>query len=137
VPTLLAALTIILAAGSEADLPVILDVAVPPRVRVGEVAPIRLAYRAPLANVVTLVEAIEDLDGPSWARASREQAIAVTARASGSLVVSVGFATPGLKRVTLTLVTNQGERSGAAVVEVEVLPTAVEKRWPQADNISR
>jgi len=137
VPTLIGVLALILAAGSEADLPVILDVAVPPRVRVGEVTAVRLAFRAPRANVVTVVEAIEDVDGPSWGRASREQAIAVTARASGSLVLSVGFATPGVKRVTLTLVTDQAERSGAAVVEVEVLPTAVEKRWPQADNISR
>jgi hypothetical protein len=114
------------ALADEAELPVIVDVAVPPRVRVGQVTAVRLAYRAPLANVATVVEAVEDLDGPAASRSTRERAIGVTARAygyeTGDLVLSLAFATPGLKRVTLTLVTDQGESSEAAVVEVEVLP---------------
>jgi hypothetical protein len=109
-----------------ADLPVIVDVAVSPRVRSGEPAALRLAYRAPLANVVAVVEAIEDLDGPTLTRATRQREIGVVARAygyeAGELVVPLAFATPGWKRVTLTLVTDQREQSDAAVVEVEVLP---------------
>ncbi len=107
-------------------LPVIVQVSVPPRVRAGEASAIRLAYRAPAANVVAVLQALEDLDGPLGDRATREQEVGVVARAfgreQGELLLPLTFATAGWKRVTLTLVTDERERSDPAVVELEVLP---------------
>lgn len=106
--------------------PVILQVSVPPRVRAGEASAIRLAYRAPAANVVAVLQALEDLDGPLGARATREREVGVVARAfgreSGELLLPLTFVTAGWKRVTLTLVTDERERSDPAVVELEVQP---------------
>lgn len=108
------------------DLPLIVDVAAPPRLRVGEVGEVRLAYRAPRANVVAVVQVLEDVDGPALARSSRVRELGVVARAygyeTGELVVPVAFGMPGLKRLTLTLVTDERERSDPAVVELDVLP---------------
>jgi hypothetical protein len=106
--------------------PVIVQVSVPPRVRAGEASTIRLAYRAPAANVVAVLQALEDLDGPIGGRATREREVGVVARAfgreQGELLVALTFVTAGWKRVTLTLVTDERERSDPAVVELEVLP---------------
>ena len=111
---------------SDRDRPVILDVAAPPRLRVGAVSELRLVYRAPLANVVAVVEAIDDLDGPAVGRSTRERQWSVVARAfgfeAGELTVPLAFATPGWKRVSLRLLTDERESSESAVVEVEVVP---------------
>jgi len=125
----LAALVVALAgpavAGGE-ERPLIVDVAAPPRLRVGEVGELRLVYRAPRANVVAVVQILEDVDGPALARSSRARELGVVARAfgyeAGELAVPLTFTTPGWKRVTLSLVTDERERSDPAVVEVEVLP---------------
>jgi hypothetical protein len=113
-------------AGAVDPLPVIVQVSVPPRVRAGEASAIRLAYRAPAANVVAVLEAFEDLDGPVGDRATREREVGVVARAfgreQGELLVALTFATAGRKRVTLTLVTDARDQSDPAVVELEVLP---------------
>jgi hypothetical protein len=125
----LAGLLLALAAtahADERDLPLIVDVAAPPRLRVAETAQMRLAYRAPRANVVAVVQVVEDADGPALGRSSRTRELGVVARAfgfeSGELTVPIAFATPGLKRVTLTLLTDEREESDPAVVEVEVSP---------------
>jgi hypothetical protein len=114
------------AGADDRDLPVIVDVAAPARLRVGVAADVRLAYRAPRANVVAVVEAVDDLDGPPLGRATREREVGVVARAfgyeSGQLTVAVAFATPGRKRVTLRLITDEREESDPAMVEVEVFP---------------
>lgn len=126
---LAATLLTLAAAGPAAaldPLPVILQVAMPPRVRAGEVSEIRLTYRAPEANVVAVLQALEDLDGPLGARATREREVGVVARAfgreRGELILPLAFATAGWKRVTLTLVTDERALSDPAVVELEVLP---------------
>jgi len=113
-------------AGAVDPVPVILQVSVPPRVRAGEASALRLAYRAPAANVVAVRQVLEDLDGPLGARATREREVGVVARAfgreQGELLLPLTFVTAGWKRVTLTLVTDERERSDPAVVELEVLP---------------
>ncbi len=115
-----------LAGADDGALPLIVDVTAPPRVRVGEAAELRLVYRAPGANVVAVVEVVEDADGPAFARSSRARELSVVARAfgheGGALTVPVAFATPGLKRVTLTLVTDERAQSEPAVIEVDVSP---------------
>jgi hypothetical protein len=117
------------AAGSERDLPVIVDVAVPPRLHAGVPGELRVAYRAPLANVVSIVEIVDHLDGPDGAglvRASRQRELSVVGRAfgyeAGELRVPVAFASPGRKRITLTLVTEERDESDPAVVELDVVP---------------
>lgn len=116
-------LVVALAAPAQADeLPVILHVAVPGPLAVGRAAELRVAYRAPRANVTALVQVIEDLDGPRRATTLRE--FNVVARAfgleAGDLVVPIGFGTPGRKRVVVTLVTDERTESDPESVEVDV-----------------
>jgi hypothetical protein len=109
-----------------AELPEIVDVVAPARLPVGVQGEIRLTYRARHANIVAVVRAIEDLGGPVGTRATSEREFGVVARAfgyeAGELTIPLSFATPGWKRVTLTLVTDGRELSEAAVVEVEAIP---------------
>jgi hypothetical protein len=110
------------AAASEADRPEILDVVVPGRQAVGRDGEAHVTYRARRANVATVVQAVEDLDGVR--RASRQRAVSVIAvafgREAGELTVPLAFETPGRKRVVLTLVTDEGEESEPASIEIEV-----------------
>jgi hypothetical protein len=117
------------AAGGERDLPVIVDVAVPPRLQAGVPGELRLAYRAPRANVVAVVEVVDHIDGPdgpALVRASRQRELSVVARAfgyeSGELRVPLAFASAGRKRITVTLVTDERTESDPAVVELDVVP---------------
>lgn len=107
-------------------LPEIVDVVAPPSLPVGTQGEIRLSYRARHANVVAVVRAIEDVDGPVTPRSTSEREFGVVARAfgfeAGELTVPLSFTTPGWKRITLTLVTDGRERSEPAVVEVEAVP---------------
>jgi hypothetical protein len=129
----LAGLGLVLAAGAGAaadqglgDLPEILDVRAPRQLPVGVQGEIRLVYRARQANVVAVVQATEDLDGPAAPRSTRQREFGVVARAfgreEGELVVPVAFVTPGWKRVVLTLVTDERDESEPAIVEVEATP---------------
>jgi hypothetical protein len=116
-----------LAAGAqERDLPWIVRIDPPARLGVGQSVELRVSYRAPRANVVAVLEATEDLDGPATARTTREREVSVVARAygyrRGELVWPVAFATSGWKRVTLTLVTDERELSDPVTVELEVTP---------------
>jgi hypothetical protein len=76
--------------------------------------------------VAAVLEATEDLDGPATGRSMREREVSVVARVygyrRGELVWPLAFATPGWKRVTLTLVTEERELSDAVTVELEVTP---------------
>jgi hypothetical protein len=117
------------AAGAQAPsdgAPVIVRLRLPPRLRAGEAGEVRVEYRAPQANVVAVVQALDDLDGPLDTRASRQREIGVVARAfgyeAGELRLPLAFATPGRKRVTVTLVTDERERSDPAIEELEVVP---------------
>jgi hypothetical protein len=107
-----------------ADRPEILSVAVLGRWVVGRAGEARVTYRAPRANVVAVVLALEDLDGAR--RATRQQEISVVAAAfgqeAGELGVPLVFETPGRKRVVLTLVTDDGAESEPESVEIEVAP---------------
>jgi hypothetical protein len=108
----------------DAGLPRILHVAVPARLAVGRPADLRVTYRAPRANVVALVQVLEDLDGRQ--RATRQRELDVISRAfgqeTGELVVPLAFGTPGRKRIVLSLVTDEREESDPETVEVEVAP---------------
>ncbi len=108
------------------DPPEIVGVRAPRRLPVGVPGEIRVFYRARAANVVAVVQAIEDLDGPVASRSTRQREFGVVARAfgreAGELAVPVAFATPGWKRVVLTLVTDERDESEPAVIEVEATP---------------
>ena len=115
-----------LAVAGPADLPRIVQVVAPPRLALGERAELTIGFRAPRANVVVLLQVVEDLDGPPAGRATRQRAHGVVARAfgreAGTLSVPLAFGTPGEKRVTLTLVTDDGDEGPPATVEVRVMP---------------
>jgi hypothetical protein len=110
------------ARADEADRPEILDVAVPGRQAVGREGEARLTYRARRANVVAVVQVVEDLDGPRRSSRQRELGVIVAAygREAGELTVPLAFDTPGRKRVVLTLVTDEREESEPASIEIEV-----------------
>jgi hypothetical protein len=79
--------------------------------------------------VVAIVEIVDHLDGPDGpglVRASRQRELSVVGRAfgyeAGELRVPVAFASPGRKRITLTLVTEERDESDPAVVELDVVP---------------
>ncbi len=114
------------ATADEARLPLIVGVAAPERLRVGMAGEMRLTYRAPQANVVAVVQTVEDLDGAGVRRSTRQREVGVVARAfgreTGDLTVPLSFASPGWKRVMLTLVTDEREESEPATVEVEAIP---------------
>jgi hypothetical protein len=112
------------AGADEADRPEILHVAVPGRLGAGRPGEARVAYRAPRANVVAVVQVVEDLDGARRTTRQRELGVIAAAfgREAGDLVVPLAFATPGRKRVVLTLVTDEREESEPASVEIEVVP---------------
>jgi hypothetical protein len=113
-------------AADPASLPWIERIDPPLRLRVGQTVELRVAYRAPGENVVAVLETAEDLDGPPTARSMREREVSVVARAygysRGELVWPLAFATPGRKRVTLTLVTDERGLSDPVTVELEVAP---------------
>lgn len=108
----------------EADRPEIVYVAVPGRPAVGRQAEARVTYRARRANVVAVVQVVEDLDGVR--RASRQRELGVLAaafgREAGELTVPLAFESPGRKRVVLTLVTDEREESEPASLEIDVAP---------------
>jgi hypothetical protein len=116
----------VLAHGSaaEPELPHILHVAVSHPLALGQSGEVRVTYRAPRANVVAVVQVVEDLDG--FRRATRQRELSVVARAfgreAGELLIPLSFATPGRKRVVLWLVTDDRRESERESLELEVLP---------------
>lgn len=109
-----------------AEGPEIVRVVAPPRLRVGTEGEVRFTFRAPQANVVAVLRAIDDLDGAVALRRTSEREFGVLTRAfgekTGELTLPLSFVTPGWKRVTLTLVTDERELSEPAVIEVEAIP---------------
>jgi hypothetical protein len=109
-----------------ASLPWIERIDPPLRLRAGQTGELRVTYRAPRENVVAVLETAEDLDGLPTGRSMREREVSVLARAYGyrwgELVWPLAFATPGWKRVTLTLVTDERQLSDPVSVELEVAP---------------
>ncbi|HSE96387.1 MAG TPA: hypothetical protein VLD61_10865 [Methylomirabilota bacterium] len=108
------------------QLPWIAEVVAPRGLRVGQVGELRLAFRAPEANVVAILVELEDLDGPVIRRASRARAVGVVTQAfgrvSGALAVDVSFTTPGAKRITLRLVTDGQAAGDPKSTDLEVQP---------------
>ncbi len=113
-------------AAEEGAPPVIVTVAAPPRLGVGMPGEVGLVYRAAQANVVAVLQTIEDMDGPPAQRATRQRAINVIARAfgreTGELRIPLAFQTPGRKRVTFVLVTDEREESEPVEIEVDATP---------------
>ena len=109
---------------AEADRPEILNVAIPGRLVVGRAGAARITYRARRANVVAVIQVVEDLDGARRITSQREVSVVAAAfgREEGDLVLALAFATPGRKRVVFTLVTDEREESDPARVEVDVAP---------------
>jgi hypothetical protein len=108
----------------EGDPPEIVNVAVPGRPVAGRAVTARLTYRAQQGNVVAVIVEVEDLDGPSRVTSQREISVVAAAfgREEGDLWLPLGFATPGRRRVTFTLVTDEREESDPATIDVDVGP---------------
>ena len=108
----------------DADRPEIVNVAVVGRLAVGRAAQARIAYRARQANVAAVVQEIEDLDGPRRVTSQREVDVVAAAfgREQGELVLTLAFTTPGQKRVTFTLLTDERNDGDPVSVEVDVAP---------------
>jgi hypothetical protein len=108
----------------DADRPEIVNVAVVGRLAVGRAGQARIAYRARQANVAAVVQEIEDLDGARRVSSQREIDVIATAfgREQGELVLPVAFTTPGRRRVTFTLLTDERNESDPVSVEVDVTP---------------
>jgi hypothetical protein len=112
------------AADDEADRPEILSLVISDRLAVGRPADVRVVYRARRANVVAVIQVVEDLDGARRSTRQRELGVVTAAfgREAGDLLVPIDFATPGRKRVVVTLVTNEREESAPASIEFQVAP---------------
>jgi hypothetical protein len=108
----------------EAERPEILNVAVSGRLVAGRAGEARITYRARRANVVAVIQAVDDLDGPRRMTSQRELGVVAAAfgREEGDLVLPLAFATPGRKRVVFTLLTDEREESDPAIIYVEVAP---------------
>lgn len=108
----------------DADRPEILNVAVVGRLAAGRAAQARVTYRARQANVSAVVQVIEDLDGTRRATSQREIDVipAAFGHEQGELVLSLVFATPGRKRVSYTLLTDERNESDPVSVVVDVAP---------------
>ena len=81
----------------EADRPEILNVAIPGRLVAGQAGAARITYRARRANVVAVIQVVEDLDGARRVTSQREVGVVAAAfgREEGDLVLALAFATPG------------------------------------------
>ena len=112
------------AGAAEGERPEIVNVAVAGRAAAGRAVDARVAYRAQQGNVVAVIVEIEDLDGPSRVTSQREISVVAAAfgREEGELTLPLGFATPGRRRVTFTLVTDEREESDPASIDVDVGP---------------
>ena len=108
----------------DADRPEIVNVAVVGRLSVERAGQARIAYRARQANVASVVLEIEELDGPRRVTSQREVDVipAAFGREQGELVLPLAFTTPGRKRVTFTLLTNERDDGDPVSVEVDVAP---------------
>ena len=111
-------------AGGEVGPPLIVTVVPPPRLVVGASLDFVVVFRAPGANVVAIVETVEDLDGPLLRRTTRQRRIGVIGRAfgreAGQLPVSVSFRGAGPKRLTFVLVTDDGDESDPWSLDADV-----------------
>jgi hypothetical protein len=124
-----ALLAVLLAVGPpagavEADRPEILNVAVPGRLVAGQAGTARITFRARRANVVTVIQVLEDLDGARRVTSQREVSVVAAAfgREEGDVVLTLVFASPGRKRLVFTLRTDESEQSDPARIEVDVAP---------------
>ena len=108
----------------EADRPEILNVAIPGRLVAGQAGTARITYRARRANVVAVIQVVEDLDGARRVTSQREVGVVAAAfgREEGDLVLALAFATAGRKQVVFTLLTDEREESDPARVDVDVAP---------------
>src|SRR5262249_25406983 len=108
----------------QADRPEIVNIAVPGHLVAGRTGTVRLTYRARRANVAAVVHAREDLDGGRRQTSQREISVVAAAfgREEGDLVLTLGFATSGRKRVTFTLLTDERVESYPESVDVDVAP---------------
>jgi hypothetical protein len=108
----------------DAGRPEILNVAVVGRLAVGRAAQARVMYRARQANVSAVIQVVEDLDGARRVTSQREIDVIAAAfgREEGELVLPLVFATPGRKRLSFTLLTDERDESDPVSVDVDVAP---------------
>jgi hypothetical protein len=121
----LAALVMVGAAGAdEATRPEILSVAFLGRLTVGQPATVQVRFRAPGANVVAVIQILEDLDGSRRTTSQRQVSVVATAFGfeEGDLLLPIEFATPGRKRLVLSLLTDEREESDRERLYIDVDP---------------
>lgn len=108
----------------EADRAEILNVAILGRPAAGQPVTARITFRARQANVVAVIQVVEDLDGPRRVTSQREVSVVAAAfgHEEGDLLLPLVFATPGRKRVTFSLVTDEREEGERERIEVDIAP---------------
>ena len=109
----------------EGDPPEIVNVAVVGRPSAGRAVTARVTYRAQQGNVVAVIVRRSRIwtgraASPPSGRSAWSPRRSAARRASSSL--PLGFATPGRRRVTFTLVTDEREESDPASIDVDVAP---------------
>jgi hypothetical protein len=112
------------ARAAEGERPVIVNVVVSAHLVANRAAQARVTYRAAQGNVARVIVVVEDLDGSRRETSQREISVVAAAfgREEGELTLPLGFATPGRRLVTFTLLTDEREESDPASVEIDVGP---------------
>ena len=121
----LVALLVVGASGADGPTrPEILNVEFLGRLTAGQSATARITFRAPQANVVAVIQILEDLDGPRRVTSQRQVSVVAAAFGfeEGDLLMPIEFATPGRKRVVLSLLTDEREESDRERLYIEVEP---------------
>ena len=121
----LAALVVAGGAGAEeATRPEILNVTFLGRLTVSQPATVQVTFRAPGANVVAVIQILEDLDGSRRTTSQRQVSVVAAAFGfeEGDLLLPIEFATPGRKRLVLSLLTDEREESDRERLYIDVEP---------------
>jgi hypothetical protein len=112
------------AAAEEATRPEILNVTFLGRLTVSQPATVQVTFRAPGANVVAVIQILEDLDGSRRTTSQRQVSVVAAAFGfeEGDLLLPIEFATPGRKRLVLSLLTDEREESDRERLYIDVDP---------------
>jgi hypothetical protein len=112
------------AAAEEATRPEILNVTFLGRLTASQPATVQVTFRAPGANVVAVIQILEDLDGSRRTTSQRQVSVVAAAFGfeEGDLLLPIEFATPGRKRLVLSLLTDEREESDRERLYIDVDP---------------
>ncbi len=108
----------------EGTRPEIVNVTFLGRLTASQPATVQLTFRAPGANVVAVIQIVEDLDGSRRTTSQRQVSVVAAAFGfeQGDLLLTIEFATPGRKRLVLSLLTDEREESERERLYIDVEP---------------